>query len=68
MVHGLSDPLVKIAHAKKYAPLIPNASTLYIDGMGHDLPGIYREKIRSNILETIAKASYQDQGVLASSD
>jgi len=50
---NLSHPLVKIEHAKKYAPLIPNASTLYIDGMGHDLLGIYREKIRSSILETI---------------
>ncbi len=68
VIHGISDPLVKIEHAKKYAPLIPNSTTLYIDGMGHDLPKIYREKISSNILETIAKASYQEQLVVASSD
>lgn len=68
VVHGVSDPLVKIEHAKKYAPLIPNATTLYIDGMGHDLPSIYRDKISSSILKTIDRASYQDQVVLASSD
>lgn len=57
VIHGKSDPLVKFEHALKYAPLIPNVDTLYIDGMGHDLPQIYRPQIKQSILRTIAKAS-----------
>ena len=60
VIHGISDPLVKVEHAKKYAPLIPNATTLYIDGMGHDLPRMYRERISSNILANIARATIQE--------
>lgn len=56
ILHGKSDPLVQFEHALKYAPLIPNAETLYIEGMGHDLPMIYREKIHAGILNTMAKA------------
>lgn len=57
VIHGKSDPLVKFEHAQKYAPLIQNVKTLYIDGMGHDLPQIYRKEISQNILSIIAKAS-----------
>lgn len=56
VIHGRSDPLVKFEHAQKYAPLIPNADTFYIDGMGHDLPHIYRQDIKKSILKTIAKS------------
>jgi len=37
VVHGDADPLLNIAHAKKYAALIPNKETLWVKGMGHDL-------------------------------
>lgn len=57
VIHGKSDPLVRFEHALKYAPLIPNADTLYIAGMGHDLPQIYRQNIKASILKTISKAS-----------
>lgn len=56
VIHGKSDPLVKFEHAQKYAPLISQADTLYIDGMGHDLPQIYRSDIKQSILQTISKA------------
>lgn len=55
ILHGKSDPLVQFEHALKYAPLIPNADTLFIEGMGHDLPMIYREQIHAGILNTMAK-------------
>lgn len=55
VLHGKADPLVKFEHAQKYAPLIPSADTLYIEGMGHDIPAIYREKIHAGILNTIGK-------------
>ena len=55
ILHGKSDPLIRIEHALKYAPLIPNAETLYIDGMGHDLPEIYWDQIHERILKNIGK-------------
>jgi pimeloyl-ACP methyl ester carboxylesterase len=51
IIHGTNDPLIKIEHAKKYAPLIPNSQTLFIKGMGHDLP----EKYVPDILKSISK-------------
>lgn len=57
VIHGRSDPLVIFEHAQKYAPRIPRADTLYIDGMGHDLPDEYRQEIKQGILKTIAKTS-----------
>ena len=56
ILHGKADPLVGFQHAQKYAPLIPNAETLFIEGMGHDLPAIYWEQIHSGILGIIGKA------------
>lgn len=64
VIHGKSDPLVRFEHAQKYAPLIPNTDTLYIDGMGHDLPKVYRQEIKRSILTTIAKASLKESGAL----
>ena len=57
VIHGKSDPLVRFEHAQKYAPLIPNVDTLYINGMGHDLPQIYRQDIKQSVMKIIAKAS-----------
>ncbi|MEM1119935.1 MAG: alpha/beta hydrolase [Bacteroidota bacterium] len=38
VIHGTTDPLIKFEHAEKYSAMIPEAKTLFIDGMGHDLP------------------------------
>ncbi|MFS4466355.1 alpha/beta fold hydrolase [Maribacter sp. 2210JD10-5] len=38
IIHGVQDPVMPIAHGKKMAKIIPNADTLYIENMGHDLP------------------------------
>lgn len=37
VIHGQDDPLVNIAHAEKYAKLIPRVQTLWVAGMGHAL-------------------------------
>jgi len=37
VVHGELDPLLSIAHAKKYAALIPQHESFWVQGMGHDL-------------------------------
>lgn len=53
IIHGKSDPLVRFEHCEKYAPLIPHAKKLFIDGMGHDLPDLYMEQIHAAILDNV---------------
>lgn len=53
VIHGKQDPLVKFEHAKKYAPMIPNAKTLYLNNMGHDLPLELNNEITESILDLI---------------
>ena len=55
VIHGKSDPLVIFDHAIKYAPLIPDAATLYIDGMGHDIPMIYMAQVQESIFKNIER-------------
>lgn len=55
IIHGKSDPLVQFEHCEKYAPLIPHAEKLFIEGMGHDLPQIYMKEIQEAILKNIGK-------------
>ena len=38
IIHGKKDPFIPIAHGKKCAQLIPNADSLWMDNMGHDIP------------------------------
>jgi len=54
VIHGTDDPLVIPAHGKKYAALIPNAEILWIEGMGHDLPHQYIDKIMPPILKILS--------------
>jgi len=39
VVHGTEDPFIPIAHGKKCAAIIPKADSLWVENMGHDLPG-----------------------------
>ena len=55
VIHGTTDPLIKFEHAEKYSKMIPNAATLFIEGMGHDLPPVYTPKMTKAILENLAK-------------
>ncbi len=47
VVHGKQDPVIPIAHGRKMASVIPNADSLWLENMGHDLPDA--------LLDTIAK-------------
>ena len=38
IVHGRADPFIPLAHGRKCAALIPGADSLWVAGMGHDLP------------------------------
>lgn len=55
VVHGKSDPLVIFPHGEKSASMMPNAKTLWIEGMGHDMPEIYMEEIHEAILKNLAE-------------
>lgn len=50
IIHGKSDPFIPIEHGIKCADLIPNADTLWIEGMGHDLPDTYVDVIVEKII------------------
>jgi len=56
VIHGKSDPLINFDHAVKYSPLIPNADTLFIEGMGHDIPRVFLEQVHQAIFKTITRA------------
>lgn len=51
VIHGTADAVLNVAHAKKYAPLIPGAQTLWLQGAGH----IIREKQLPVMMDAILK-------------
>jgi len=51
IIHGKNDPLIPIEHGYKTSELIPNARSLWIDGMGHDIPKVYSSIMTNGILE-----------------
>lgn len=55
IIHGSDDPLILIEHAEKYAPMIPHAEHLFIEGMGHDIPEKYIDSIQSAIFRNMEK-------------
>jgi len=54
VIHGTDDPLILIGQGKKYATQIPNAKTLFIKGMGHDMPTVYLPQIHAAIMGNIS--------------
>jgi proline iminopeptidase len=53
IIHGKSDPLIPFQHGQKCATIIPGADSLWLDGMGHDIPLIYLDEIITAMLETM---------------
>ncbi|KKM84620.1 hypothetical protein LCGC14_1297280 [marine sediment metagenome] len=51
IVHGEQDPVIPIAHAKKMATIIPNADSLWLTNMGHDLPDALIDTIAKKIIK-----------------
>lgn len=54
VIHGVDDPLINMEHSKKYASILPNAETLFVEGMGHDVPSIYMPQINKEMLSLLA--------------
>lgn len=54
VIHGTDDPLILIGQGEKYARQISTAKTLFIKGMGHDMPSVYLPQIHAAIMENIS--------------
>ena len=52
VLHGDADPLVDISGGRRTAELVPGASFEVLEGMGHDLPEAYWDRIVSAVLRT----------------
>jgi len=53
VIHGKEDPLIIFPKAQKYAAIIPNCKTLFIDDMGHHLPKVFNGEIVGAIKELV---------------
>lgn len=51
VIHGKTDPLIPFEHGVKTAELIPNADTLWIDGLGHVIAPMYTDTIVVRIVD-----------------
>ncbi|MEO0331115.1 MAG: alpha/beta hydrolase, partial [Bacteroidota bacterium] len=58
IVHGTKDFLLDIEHSKKLASVIPNAQTLWVEGMGHDIPPEYVDQIIERLLSMLDKNTH----------
>ena len=56
ILHGTADKLIPPIHAKIYAPLIPNATMVWMEGVGHEVPiGAYPQ-VHPAILSNFKRA------------
>ena len=57
VIHGKTDPLIPFVHGQKTARLIPNADSLWIDGMGHTVPEMYTDVVISRMVKLMETAT-----------
>ncbi len=53
IIHGKNDPFIPIEHGKKCVSLIPNADSLWLDNVGHDIPDATIPVISEKIIQFI---------------
>jgi pimeloyl-ACP methyl ester carboxylesterase len=51
VIHGKTDPMIPMEHGRKTARSIRGAKTLWVEGMGHDLPRQFVDTIVAQLLE-----------------
>ena len=56
VLHGDADPLVDISGGRRTAELVPGATFHQLDGMGHDLPEPYWDRIVGAVVDNIGRA------------
>lgn len=54
IVHGMQDPVIPIAHGRKMVKTIPNADSLWLENMGHDLPDALLDTIADTVIENFS--------------
>jgi pimeloyl-ACP methyl ester carboxylesterase len=55
VIHGKTDPLIPFEHGANTAALIPNAETLWIEGLGHTLPRMYSDTLVKRIEKLVSE-------------
>ncbi len=60
VIHGTDDPLVLFENAPKYAPMIPNVKTYFIEGMGHHFPREHTPEMVEQILQLLNKTKKEN--------
>jgi pimeloyl-ACP methyl ester carboxylesterase len=61
IIHGTTDPFIPIAHGKKCAQSIPGAQTLWVEGMGHDMPRVFVDTVVGAMLDHFERAQSELQ-------
>lgn len=60
VVHGKTDPLIPFEHGVKTAHLIPNAQTLWIDGLGHIIPEAHSKTIVNRMVQLMDSTNQKE--------
>lgn len=58
IIHGNADSFIPVAHGKKCAAIIPGADSLWLNGMGHDLPDLLVDTLSKKMISHFKR---QDQ-------
>jgi pimeloyl-ACP methyl ester carboxylesterase len=61
VIHGKDDPLIPIEHGKKTFAAIPDADSLLLDNMGHDIPLSANDVIVKKIIDHFHKIKPTDE-------
>ena len=61
VIHGKNDPLIPIVHGKKTFNNISHVDSLWIDGMGHDIPLDFNETVITKIIQHLEKNKLLDE-------
>jgi pimeloyl-ACP methyl ester carboxylesterase len=51
IIHGTNDEIIPLEHGKKLLELIPNAKSIWLDGVGHVFPVPNMDEILINVIE-----------------
>lgn len=57
IIHGNEDPVMPITHGEKLVATIPNANSMWIDNMGHDLPDAKIKEITDIVITHIKRTA-----------
>lgn len=60
IIHGKSDPFIPIDHGKKCTSLIPNAKSIWLENMGHDIPEHLADTLAMKIVAQLNRIRYQN--------